>query len=127
MNQENLKPSNLMVGDYLFGQPNNRIVRVIELKEDNDIVCDKRCYDLEPVPITPEILEKNGFCKPSPSCIFISDGILCRVDFNESGCEKILIMEMESMNVSFESYKLKYLHQLQQAMRLCGIKKEIKL
>ena len=49
-----------MIGDYLIGQPHNRIVRVIELRYD-DIVCDQRCYDVEPIRINADILKICGF------------------------------------------------------------------
>ena len=62
----------------------------------------------EPVPLTDEILKKNGFevkVGPSGKYQLTIEGVNCRVDFN--------IIE--------------YVHELQHALRLCGIDKEIKL
>ena len=87
---------------------------------------------LKPIPLTPEILEKNGFAlKP--------DGWLwCKEEGNEDtdyifiqfrkGCEEVRLVELNFVNKVLAKYEqMHYVHELQHALRLCGIKKEIEL
>ena len=75
---------------------------------------------IKPIPLTPEILEKSGF-------EYIND---------EYGCwllGKIELREREPYNglfeveisISGETVFLHYVHELQHALRLCGITREI--
>lgn len=61
---------------------------------------------LEPIPLTPEILEKNGFSR---------NGLHIAL-FDRRGGDDFL-----------GASNLQYVHELQHAMRLCGIEKEIVL
>lgn len=82
---------------------------------------------IEPIPLTPEILEKNGFEFVEDSKISIS-------------CSKLLDDNCTSINIQFydnrscyfrlcyygiRSYELRkhipYVHELQHALRLCGL------
>ena len=82
---------------------------------------------LEPIPITPEILEKNGFKKQGfPGWEIYTDDyqILWRCDYNPG------ILDIRSFNTYFGNYTrfyTKYVHELQHALRLCGIDKTIEL
>lgn len=74
---------------------------------------------MEPIPLTPEILEKNGF----------TNGEF----YAESHIEDWQIMS-DSSHLAARSecgwcidIPCQYVHQLQHALRLCGIEKEIKL
>ena len=81
---------------------------------------------IEPIKITQEILEKNGW---------IEDGYFYRAkdgsyihlgqlfEHATFSCEKHGI----NREVATSPSMLMYVHQLQQAMRICGIKKEIEL
>ena len=72
------------------------------------------CEYLDPIPLTPEIMEKNGF--------IYFDGSWWYKDFR-------IVME-SSKGVSLvcgRQTKFSYIHQLQLAFRLCGIEKEIVL
>lgn len=88
--------------------------------------CDIEVEDIEPIPITPEILEKNGFENVVETCYRY---ILKEIGYYESVRvytyeEPIIIVRVIDGN-EFKG-EIKYVHQLQQAMRLCGIKgKEI--
>ena len=85
-------------------------------------------------PLTPEILEKNGF-KRDPlwhHCDKDLDGYSISVQLGYANrIEYIKIVEKGKDNViPSERTKLylthvKYVHQLQDALRLCGIEKEI--
>ena len=61
---------------------------------------------LEPIPLTPEILEKNGFSR--------------------NGLD-IALFDRKGGDDFVGAANLQFVHELQHALRLCGIKKEIVL
>lgn len=73
-------------------------------------------YELFPIPITPEILEKNGF-NLSQSKGEWSPSI---VGFSFDNC-------WVGDELKWHRIHIKYVHELQHALRLCGIEKEIEL
>ena len=75
-------------------------------------ICEK---DVRPIPLTPEILEKNGWRYNDMP--FVQGWEQCGLTIvnNRISCGK---------NVSM---KVEYVHQLQFALKLCGIEKEIVL
>ena len=87
--------------------------------------------DISPIPLTPEILEKNGF-EPIENKVvdeaYIFDRnefeepdiIIRRFDFNDSF---VLCTVMDNTAI----ISIAYVHQLQHALLLCGIEKEIVL
>lgn len=90
---------------------------------------------IEPIPITPEILKKNGFIlsEKDGSCEvyeYMYDDTFMQIMFYLK--DKIIIVRIEKYNYESEYYmnalhncEIKYIHKLQHAMRLCGINKEI--
>jgi hypothetical protein len=87
---------------------------------------------LEPIPLTPEILEKNGFklneAVEDYYCIY--DGIDNRVSlcnnkaYINSVNEWLVYIDSEDYS-TIASCELTYLHELQHILRLCKIDKEI--
>ena len=86
---------------------------------------------LQPIPITPEILEKNGFektpCGMGKTILTFSD------DYSAISIDEITdsIWRVEYMNREFSLPLCRelicHVHELQQFLRLCGINLEIKL
>ena len=84
--------------------------------------CDIEVEDVRPIPLTPEILEKNGFRKGcyvggyySPDCPF-------RVFAKKEGkCGFTTLFDDEI------HFSCVFVHQIQHALRLYGIEKEIEL
>lgn len=74
-----------------------------------------------PIPLTPEILEKNGFecrgawCLPGEDMGLRQDG------------DTWAVLSHYGMYTSIPFCRISYIHQLQHALRLCGIEKEITL
>ena len=100
-----MKANELMVGDWLKHANGKyyRVTRIDVLGDYNSIhyACGfphlwEYNNKFEPIPLTPEILEKNGFKRVIPS---------------------------ERTKVYLTH--IKYVHELQHALRLCGIEKEI--
>ena len=135
-----------MVGDYL--QYNGMPYRVIQV---NGIVGDsfmlengeENCGD--PIPITGEILEKNGFKLHHKDRFHDADyyvywkggeregtAIVVRFFEPDAGGVKVLVrFEMESFHKlginTLHSCDIEYVHELQNAIRLYKIDKEIEL
>lgn len=143
-----MKAQDLMIGDWVYGidgkggkhpcrintidiYPQNRTPRVVTsggygYQQEN----------LEPIPLTREILEKNGFEKLDFSHYHIQDRklvldadgswhgslswhwVVTEMDANEKG--QIYVLDYYVATINF-------VHELQHALRLCGIEKEIEL
>ena len=102
------------------------------------------CEYLEPIPLTPEILKKNGFMekivhKDEPTiwvwdCEGKRDGVSVRITFYKrsvNGVRCLTKIEAESSKGiginSVHSCDIEYVHQLQHSIRLCKIEKQIEI
>lgn len=152
------KATELMVGDWVYGlvvDEGNDLDKIINrvpckvtmINEFGDIYTqgpfpiddeeydgEWEWYDIEPIPLTPEILEKNtdgGFCdfrdpiigyKGKRSLYWIGKvGIYVE-------WERMIgvpYVEFQGLGDTFFKGYIKSLHELQHALRLCGIEKEI--
>ena len=136
-----IKIEDLSIGDWVMNLKSNSPNRVIGLRtmfrdtyeiiavsDDTQymLIEDKELHNYEPIPITPEILEKNGFRKNG--------------EYNEWNIgewnERPFIgisLDRQSMRVKyfgsdiFIENKVVFVHQLQHALRLAGVEKEIEL
>ena len=134
-----MKANELMIGDWVWynNQPHQiRQLGIFGENRDGDdypAVCVGKPNgvglilernEIEPIPLTPEILEKNGWGKDTYfNESYDNEDIECLSLWvgedgkNEwwwhAGCELVT--------------PINYVHQLQNALRLCGIEKEIKL
>lgn len=116
-----------MIGDWVLC--NDKPYRINQI---GDILCmenEEKSWlappeDVSPIPLTPEILEKNGFestLAPGER-VCKNNGYEVWLD-NEGGNHWVSIKKGEFY---FEGY-IKSVHELQHALRLCGIEKEIVL
>lgn len=130
-----MKTNELMIGDYIRNKRTKDIVCVFEIDDDRNVInnepdgyySEKNIYidDIEPIPITPEILEKNGWkynnynneTEYDEEYYVNEDGFDIHIN-----CEKFEVRCIDSINI-----QLKYLHELQHALKLCGIEKTIEL
>ena len=111
-----MKATDLMIGDWV--KCGRRYMKVTQLAEDMD------CDDIEPIPLTAEILEKNGFV-----------GELCSNGIDYVSEEYKLRIICKTNDVGWTIYanhfgldkKDVFVHELQHALRLCRIEKEIEL
>lgn len=76
---------------------------------------------VEPIPITPEILEKNGWeLRPT--------GYVFHIDGGKSYDNTLwYIFNDNTFVVENAEFSIKYIHELQHALRLCKIEKKIEL
>ena len=144
-----MKANELMIGDYVtFADCQNdkypSIVKIWQINEAGEAFVSIDGDDLEEIaiddevvgiPITPEILEENGFEKQSRyqwkyrdnSCtIEISIAPKIEIEGEVLGPSPINVIIEGAL---FELNKTDdwYVHELQHALRLCGIDKEIEL
>lgn len=124
-----------MVGDYMKYKDGTiaQIARVGNLPDRFAIIyCHSQIYgyfpcqlaDLEPIPLTVEILEKNNFEKHYDDDIIIythPQGIIIEMGINYK------LFDDGHFYVRGIQHRLYYLHQLQQALHLLDIDKEIVL
>jgi len=129
-----MKANELMLGDWVF-HIRNRIVsgfeaggpvRVLEIYEHGAQTTDGfvRYEDLEPIHLTPEILEKNGW-KTTDRYRYNRGNVW--FDIINRGAEDFDI-EVSAYDGGFAYVATIYnVHELQHALRLFGIKKEVEL
>lgn len=125
------------VGDGGQYQEWNEFGEIIRILEDTVYVMfDKQkddweeidIKDIEPIPLTVEILEKNGLCKDN-------HGRLNGEYFDEDENRDLEITVDDKTGEIWWSYnwdeyriiRLRYVHELQHALKLCEIQKEIVL
>ena len=133
-----MKAQELMIGDWVLY--NGKFVRVnciasgfvgLERPVLKDVICKDKT--IEPIPLTPEILEKNGFKETD---VVVVGTRKMRWESEDTRTEITIWMDdtmpMEiRKNIYYEDevcYTLPCpwaVHQLQHALRLCGIDKEI--
>lgn len=118
-----MKANELMIGDLVrtIGCNPFRIGCVLGEAVCNDSDTQMWCDDeIEPIPLTPEILEKNGFEKIGTSYQYIArPGLYIRLIGISN---KHLSLQIASRYIGLD-----YVHELQHALRLCKIEKEIVL
>ena len=131
MKANDLTIKDLMIGDWVYNTHNRQNERVQEIGSGLVMLDYNDLYEydeIEPVPITPEILEKNGFEKIEEKYYryFLEEKDYyesARVYFDEEPNVAVRVLDRSEFKG-----RIKYIHELQQAMRLCHIKgKEIEL
>ena len=129
-----------MIGDWVFDKAvSDKPVQILQINACNVHYEHENGYTsvgvelLEPVPITAEILEKNGFRTRDKDKEYT--GTLMYHLYKELDPDVCLLgvlwyiknSEAEiSLNYSPCWIIIKYVHQLQHVLRLCGLEKEIK-
>ena len=123
-----MKPEELQLGDIVATTPSGMPIKVVAIHRKK--VAYHACTDrfswvriglLQPIPLTPEILEKNGFRLQSDQLGTLDTYWLG----NELGAFRI--HRLNNGDYQFGLAKIKYVHQLKHALRLCGISKNIEI
>lgn len=125
-----MKANELMIGEWVMTPAG--IAKVLKIDgDDNTIVIrqhDGRLNggsvdETEPIPLTPEILEANGFTRYSVVHFNLQQWVL-----NEgNGCRVSLYQDVKSGKWAIKDFWIDYVHELQHILRLCKIEKEIML
>ena len=135
-----MKANELMIGDYIMLYEDIYIIEEISSNGWAHIIYNdgSKCRvplstdyilgELTPVPLTSEILEKNGFVKQAYDGWLISENDGRRlIEYRTDYFDGLLIINYAEEPFSKLTIKVKYVHELQHALRLCGINKKIEL
>lgn len=124
-----MKPEELQLGDIVTTTPSGMPIKVVAIHRKK--VAYHACTDrfswvriglLQPIPLTPEILKKNGFnLSRDKSGIGILDTYWLGEGIG------FRLHNFETDYYQFGLAKIRYVHQLQHALRLCGISKNIEI
>lgn len=131
-----MKATELMIGDWVTvhhpTMPAECIqisadwLRTIERINNGLIEEDSPLFRIvEPIPLTKEILEKNGF-KGRSRYIGEQGDYYCYIIVGEIFIEQPILLQVDGATCSLDVI-VKYVHEFQHALRLCGIEKEIML
>lgn len=122
-----MKATDLMIGDWVRIKGHLDYDKVREIAKDENMqwyisfACSAtlfRAYEFEPIPLTPEILEKNGFIKVnSQRYDYGSPDNDCYVKVNP----KKNMIHVNGRNANSNLYSHSFVHELQRALRLCGL------
>jgi hypothetical protein len=142
MRANELSCKDLMVGDYVRHKKTKDIIRIFEIDNDRAVInneadgyCSERnisINDIEPIPLTLDVLEKLGFSNEgSTACVHAKCYTLSTENYKLTIADyskyKRLLLNVDSVDAECFNIKCNYLHELQHALRLCGIEKEIEL
>lgn len=145
-----IKATDLQIGDYVLVSGTPRRVESITKKKIGYHInpqTDKRLYyamlrDVEPIEITEEMLEQNGFGTKGMTTIYFLDGELpddfiwnITLDLRYRVVDAILWNRIQPKDSTYDDIvtqrkvfvKSLYFHQLQQACRMCGVEIDWKL
>jgi hypothetical protein len=115
-----IKISELSIGDWV--EIDGAATKVWYLSQDSEV--NDTTYDwVEPIPLTPEILEKNGCLHTAENRILCDwfDGRITVRKYNNREWYELFVGSNQM------KFKLMFVHQLQHALRLAGIEKEIEV
>ena len=121
-----MKANELMIGDWILCE--RKPYRIVEIGGmvciDAEMELFAALVDITPIPLTPEILEKNGWEVPEGGLWFRHPKQPFLISMRVSGC--YLYSSDEHDKRDFFCC-IHYVHELQHALRICGIEKEIVL
>ena len=122
-----IKISDLSVGDWVRTKDGNVTVDIISplevvVMKDYGNLCACKIEDIEPIPITAEILENNGFELSSSYWSIYNDND----DYIEIWRNKDK-WYLSVNSVEYTLCDLHWVHQIQHLMRVWGVDKEINL
>ena len=129
---EKLSVKSLQIGDYVNYR--GQIIKVTSLYDkggSNEVGWSEKesvwvnADNVEPIPLTAEILEKNEFVLDDEWYIYTEQGINIAVAFRDDN-EFVYDLSILTGSGSVDIHA-KYVHELQHAMRLCNINKTIEL
>ena len=123
--------NDLMIGDLV--QVNGEVFKVISISYFDIGISDSKedfyhehIDNIESIPLTQKILEKNGFVKQDYDGWLISEHNGRRlIEYRTDYFGGLLIINYVEEPYSKISIKLKYVHELQHALKLCRFDKDI--
>ena len=122
-----MKAEELMIGDWVMNTHNQKPEQVREIRERMVMLDYNDLYDydeIEPISLTPEILEKNGFEKVQNLLVLQwENGVYPSMIFVEYNPVNYCLF----INDMMFPKPVRFLHELHHILMDCGIEKEITL
>ena len=112
-----MKADQVMIGDWLFNDTTN----ILSIQVDADDLYLGKVIYYRPIPLTTEILEKNGFLKS-----YDDDGIHFKYTLISDGTS-FSLKYIRNVFQWLGALDFKYVHELQHALKLADVNIEIKL
>ena len=109
-----MKTNELMIGDWVLDTRTGTPLRV------NPFMAELEVPEWQPIPLTVEILEKSGFEDTICDAFWISTS--CNLLWKDGKLQNFCREEDDEVYIPCE-----YVHELQHALRLCKVDKEIVL
>lgn len=122
-----IKAEDLRIGDLVRYEKNIITVQAVHTNYEEGFINDKynvgyNCHDLDPIPLTPELLEKNGWER---------DKLVPYIYGHEAhNIEVICTPNSEWVYVTFKGetiHRIKYVHELQHILWALGLDAELKI
>lgn len=125
-----MKANELMIDDWVYNKNIDKPMQVYPMmfsqmfRQKPDAKTED--YNIFPIPLTPEILEKNGWRNSAPDVWGKEYGGFVFHWENRTG--RFGMYDFRHLQEQWTMhFQIKYTHQLQHALRLFGIKREIEL
>lgn len=124
-----MKVEDLMVGDWVYITEHPMRKEAKQVKPEHFL---RSLVTFEPIPLTPEILKKNGFVNSYIDLSLNKDSVY-KYNHFYTGNSVIVDMESNKLIVKYENdiwmnlpyNRTIYVHELQHVLKHCEIKKEI--
>lgn len=135
-----LKITDLSVGDYVYYC--DRVYKVDSIEESGFVRANNTSYScprimkhldyIDPIPITAEILKKNGLYRhkrdaDNPKLIVLSNHFIMARTYTDVDWWRVLIYDEELPSRELFNGVIYSVHQLQHALRLAGVDKGINI
>ena len=135
-----MKATDLMLGDWVYSDFRSYPIKVDSLTSETNEINRMIAESFDPIPLTPEILEKNGFFvdRYEEECVadytFIKkpiyrydEGTDFAIEFDGWALRITNDFPEREISINPDTSEKLFVHELQHALRLCGIEKEIEL
>lgn len=128
-----MRAKDLMIGDWIYNTHNQQSEQVVEIREHMVMLTYNDLYDyddIEPIPLTAEILEKNGWKEEHDGIArqYVSEDrrVILHDDDRFLNSQQEWYIHIDSVNMStIGCLELTFVHELQHFLWLCNIEKEI--
>lgn len=121
-----MKAEDLMIKDWYYWEADGKKYP-LRVTKDTFKLSNEDISNFEPIPLTPEILEKNDILYEKQSYYYVIE------DNKDLECTYYIQQVQEDWAIGVDTgvyycsvfAKIKYVHELQHALKLCGIDKDI--
>lgn len=121
-----MKATEIMIGDWVYNTHNRQPEQVCEIREHMVMLDYNDLYDydeIEPIPLTKERLLANGFdCERNIGYVYDDGEYEVVVDLWNHGYR---ILHDRDLVMNIHCFSDVFVHELQHALRLCDVDKEI--